>query len=47
MIYGADLIPDDTIRIVLGAVGGYVSGRFIQTTAQTHAEEVTFTVLRE
>jgi len=45
VIYGADLNPGDTIRIVLGAVGGYVSGRFVQTTAQTHAEDVAFTVL--
>ena len=41
-VYGADLREGDTVRVVLGAVGGYVSGRLIQTRAQTHAGDAEF-----
>lgn len=44
-IYGADLLPGESVRVVMGAMGGYVSGRFLQTTAQTHADDVRFRVL--
>ena len=44
-ILGDDVKAGETVRIVIGAVGGYVSGRFVQATAQTHAEDVAFRVL--
>ena len=45
VVYGSDLAAGECIRVVLGAKGGYVSGRFMQTTAQTHADDVEFKVL--
>lgn len=43
-VYGGDLKQGETIRILIGAIGGYVSGRFIQTTAQTHSGTAEFCV---
>ena len=40
--YGTDLREGDTVRIILGALGGYLSGRFIQTRPQTHAGDGEF-----
>ena len=45
VVYGGEVKPGDRIRIIMGALGGYVSGRFVQTTAQTHADSVAFRVL--
>ena len=36
IVWGKSLEPGDTVRVVLGELGGYVSGRFVQTQAQTH-----------
>ena len=44
VVYGTDLKPGETIRVVVGALGGYVSGRFIQTQAQSHASAAPFQV---
>ena len=44
IVYGCDLAQGEKISIVLGAIGGYVSGRFIQTQAQLHTGLATFAV---
>jgi len=43
-VYGSDLSEGETIRVQMGAVGGYLSGRFIQARAQTHAGPAPFRV---
>lgn len=45
VVYGSDLKPGETVRIVLGDLGGYVSGRFVQSQAITHACETRFQLL--
>ena len=44
IVYGGDLIKGEEIRVVMGALGGYVSGRFVQARAQTHASQTQFDV---
>ena len=44
IVYGADLKEGEIIRVVMGALGGYVSGRFIQAQAQAHAAAAEFEV---
>ena len=44
IVYGGDLTQGEEIRVVMGALGGYVSGRFIQAKAQTHASWTRFGV---
>jgi len=43
-VYGTDLKAGDRIRIVIGALGGYVSGRFVRSQAFTHSAKVCFHV---
>lgn len=44
-VYGRDLRPGETIRVTLGAIGGYLSGRRVQAVAQSHAGPAPFNVL--
>ena len=41
-VFGTDLAKGDVIRVKMGIVGGYNSGRLIQTQAQRYAEVTTF-----
>ncbi len=36
ILYGCPLVEGESIRIVLGALGGYLSGRFLLAKAQSH-----------
>ena len=45
VVYGTDLKPGENVRLVLGDLGGYVSGRFLQSQAVTHACETQFQLL--
>jgi len=44
LVYGADLKEGEIIKVKIGALGGYNSGRFIQTKAQTHSGLAEFEV---
>lgn len=43
-VWGADLANRDEIRVEMGAIGGYLSGRFLQARAQLHAGPALFRV---
>jgi len=43
-VYGTGLNPGDRMEIKMGVLGGYNSGRFIQTQAQTHTQTAEFSV---
>ena len=44
-VFGTDLQPGEKVRIVLGAVGGYVSGRFVRAEAFRHTGDFDFNLL--
>ena len=44
IVYGGHLEPGSRVRVLLGATGGYVSGRFVMARAQTHASKAPFHV---
>lgn len=44
-VLGRDLPPGTEVRVMIGAVGGYHSGRRIQARAQTHAATTEFIVM--
>ncbi len=44
IVYGSDLKKNDRIEVKIGIIGGYNSGRFIQTQAQTHSGITEFEV---
>ena len=43
-LYGDSLKENEEIRVVMGSLGGYISGRYIQAQAQKHAGEDRFRV---
>ena len=44
VVYGEALRPGGLVRVVLGDLGGYVSGRFVRARAQDFAMPATFRV---
>ena len=43
--FGQDLKEGEKIKIIMGDLGGYVSGRFLQAKAQFHSDNTVFKVL--